>query len=75
MKKSIATNYFYNAAYQGLSMVTQLIITPYISRVLGADGIGIYSYELSAVTYFVLFATFAAMSVIGRLSNAAVTPW
>ncbi len=58
MKKSIANNYFYNAAYQGLSMVTPLIITPYISRVLGADGIGIYSYELSAVTYFVLFATF-----------------
>ncbi len=58
MKKSIANNYIYNAAYQGLSMVTPLIITPYISRVLGADGIGIYSYELSAVTYFVLFATF-----------------
>lgn len=39
-------------------MITPLIITPYISRVLGADGIGFYSYELSVVTYFVLFATF-----------------
>ncbi|MFX7845520.1 oligosaccharide flippase family protein, partial [Acinetobacter baumannii] len=33
-----------------------LITAPYISRILGPDRIGIYSYTQSLVTYFVLFA-------------------
>jgi len=33
-----------------------LVSTPYLSRVLGADGIGTYSYAYSIVSYFILFA-------------------
>lgn len=56
-KKSIAKNYIYNLIYQLLSIVLPLITTPYLSRVLGAEPIGIYGYTLSIVTYFVLFGS------------------
>ena len=56
-KKSIKKNYIYNTCYQILMLLTPLITTPYISRVLGADGIGQVSYAESIVSYFVLFAT------------------
>lgn len=56
-KKSIAKNYIYNLVYQVLILVLPLITTPYLSRVLGAEGIGIYSYTYSIVTYFILFGS------------------
>lgn len=57
MKKSLTKNYIYNLIYQLLIIVLPLITTPYLSRVLGADGVGIYSYTLSITTYFVLFGS------------------
>ena len=54
-KKSIAKNYLYNLTYQILTLILPLITTPYVSRVLGAEGIGIYSYTYSIVSYFILF--------------------
>ena len=56
-KKSIKKNYILNAGYQVLLLITPLITAPYISRVLGADSIGQYSYANSIVSYFTLFAT------------------
>lgn len=56
-KKSIKKNYIYNLFYQVLLLVTPLITTPYVSRVLGADKIGEVSYTESVVSYFVMFAT------------------
>ena len=52
-------NFFYNVAYQVLILILPLITTPYISRVLGADGIGIYSY-----TYSIAY-TFALVMLLG----------
>lgn len=54
-KKSITENYVYNLTYQILLIFLPLITTPYVSRILGAENIGIYGYTLSIVTYFVLF--------------------
>jgi len=56
-KKSIAKNYIYNMIYQVLILILPLITTPYLSRVLGAEGIGIYSYTYAIVTYFILFGS------------------
>ena len=56
-KKSIKKNYIYNLTYQILAILTPLITAPYLSRVLGADGVGTYSYIESVSSYFVLFAT------------------
>ena len=46
MKKSIKKNYIYNLLYQMMVLILPLITTPYISRVIGAVGIGIYSYTM-----------------------------
>lgn len=56
-KKSVAKNYIYNLIYQILVLILPVITTPYLSRVLGAEGIGIYSYTISIVTYFILFGS------------------
>ena len=55
-KKSIKKNYIYNLTYQILLLITPLITTPYLSRVLGADGVGTVSFAESIVSYFTLFA-------------------
>lgn len=57
MKKSIAKNYIYNLAYQLLAILLPLVTTPYLSRVLGAEPIGIFGYTVSIVTYFILFGS------------------
>ena len=54
--QSIKLNYVLNTAYQVLTLITPLITAPYISRVLGADGVGIYSYTTSVVAFFTMFA-------------------
>lgn len=53
---SVKKNFMYNLSYQILTMIIPLIMTPYISRVIGAEGVGIQSYTYSIVNYFVLFA-------------------
>ena len=54
--KSLKKNLTYQTIYQVLVTITPLITSPYLSRKLGAAGLGIYSYTQSIVNYFVLFA-------------------
>ena len=56
-KKSITKNYIYNLIYQIIVLILPFITTPYVSRILGAEAIGIYSYTISIVTYFILFGS------------------
>lgn len=60
--ESIKKNYIYNTLYQILTLITPLITAPYISRVLGSNGVGIYSFTNSIVTYFTLFAALGTVS-------------
>ena len=48
-------NLIYNIIYQLLILILPLITMPYVSRVLGADGIGTYSYTYSIAYYFMIF--------------------
>lgn len=57
MNKSIKKNYFYNLFYQVLVILLPIFSTPYLSRTLGADGIGTYSYTISISTYFILLGS------------------
>ena len=57
MKKSITKNYIYNLIYQILLIIIPIITTPYVSRVLGADGVGKFSFSNSIASYFVIFAS------------------
>lgn len=57
MNKSILKNLSYNVMLQIVLMVLPLISIPYVSRVLGADGIGAYSFTLSMTQYFIILGT------------------
>lgn len=70
-KKSVTVNYLLNTAYQILILIVPLVTTPYISRTLGADGVGIYSYTYSIVSYFLIFAILGT-STYGQRSIAYV---
>lgn len=53
---NVKKNFIYQVLYQILLIILPLITSPYISRVLGPDGIGIYSYTYSITSVFVIFA-------------------
>lgn len=55
--KKIIKNYLYNSLYQIFTLITPLVTTPYISRVLGVENIGIYGYSLSITTYFMVMGS------------------
>lgn len=54
--KDLRKNYLYNSIYQIFSIIVPLLTTPYVSRVMGPSGIGMYSYTHSISHYFVLFS-------------------
>lgn len=58
MDKNIFKNYIYNLGYQVILLVVPVIVSPYISRVLGAELIGAYSFTQSIVSYFILLGSF-----------------
>ncbi|MEJ1294743.1 oligosaccharide flippase family protein [Latilactobacillus sakei] len=49
--KKIFSNIMYNGIYQLLIIVLPFITVPYISRVLGAESVGVYSYVNSIPTF------------------------
>lgn len=51
----VIKNYLYNLMYQIITIILPIITVPYISRILGADGIGKYSISNAYAQYFVLF--------------------
>lgn len=55
-KISVKKNFLYNISYQLISALVPIILTPYIARVLTANGVGISSYITANVTYFQLFS-------------------
>lgn len=55
-KHNLQKNYIANTTYQVLCLLIPLFTIPYLSRVLGAEGIGLYSFNNSIASYFVLFA-------------------
>lgn len=70
-KNSVTANYIYNMIFQVLNLLIPFITTPYVSRVLKADNIGIYSYTYSIITTFVLFGSLG-IATYGQKEIAAV---
>ena len=56
MARSIKRNFIYSASYQILNVLVPLITTPWLSRTIGAEGNGMFTYTQSIANYFVLFA-------------------
>ncbi|MDE6758675.1 MAG: flippase [Clostridia bacterium] len=55
-KRSLKYNFIFSLISQILNLITPLITAPYLARVLHEVGTGQYSYSISIVTYFMLFA-------------------
>ena len=53
---NVKKNLIYQSIYRVLTIITPLITSPYLSRVLGANELGRYSYTMSIVSYFNLIA-------------------
>ncbi len=54
-QNSIKKNFIYNVLYQALVIFIPLITSPYLTRVIGAEGLGIYTFTQSYAHYFILF--------------------
>lgn len=53
----LKSNIIYNLSFQILILILPLITAPYLSRVLGVDGTGTYSYVFSVAYYFQIATT------------------
>ena len=62
----VKRNYILNTSFQVLRLIVPLVVTPYISRVLGAEGVGTFSYTYSIQYYFSLFAALGVSAYGGR---------
>ncbi|WP_444195881.1 oligosaccharide flippase family protein, partial [Catenibacterium sp.] len=54
MKNSVKKNLLYQSFYEIIIIILPLLTSPYISRVLGAENLGIFSYTYSVAYYFQL---------------------
>ena len=69
--KKIRENLFYNILYKIINIAVPFILTPYISRILGADGMGRYSYAFTIAGYFVLI-TLLGLNQYGNRTVAEI---
>ncbi len=53
---SVKLNFLYKMLYEVLVLLLPFITSPYVSRVIGAEGLGTYSYSHSVAYYFVLLS-------------------
>ena len=59
----LTVNYFYNAALTVSSYAINLILFPYVARVLGVDGLGQTGFVSDCVHYFMSFAVLGITTV------------
>lgn len=52
---SVKSNFIWNSAYQVVRIATPLVTTPYLTRVLGSEALGTYSYTYTIALYFTYF--------------------
>jgi len=57
MSNSVRKNYAYSAFVQIYGLLISLATSPYISRKLGPEGVGINAYVIAVVSYFLMFGT------------------
>ena len=55
MRSNVKSNLIYQSFYEIIIIILPLLTSPYISRVLGAENLGIFSYTYSVAYYFQLF--------------------
>lgn len=71
MDKKLGYNVIFNIGYNILTIIVPFITAPYLGRVLGAHGVGTYTYAQTMASYFVMVGTLG-ISNYGNRSIAAV---
>lgn len=59
-------NIAYNVVFQILNIIVPLFTAPYVFRILGKEGIGIYGYTFSIAHYFSLFCMLGILNYGNR---------
>lgn len=59
----IKKNIFYSAFLTSANYIFQFITFPYVSRVLGPDGMGIFNFTQSYVNYFMMFCSLGIINL------------
>ena len=69
--KSLKMNVMLNGLQQLVTLLLPFVTVPYLTRVIGKEGIGTYSYTNSIIQYFILFGTIG-LSLYGTREIAYV---
>ena len=72
-RTSVAKNFVFNSLYQILRVLTPLVTTPYLARVLGGELMGEFSYTQSVAIYFTQFASLGIMKYGARAIATTTT--
>lgn len=64
---TVKKNYIYNLLYYFTNIFISIVLLPYVSRVLGSEGVGTYSYTYNIVMYFALFSLLGIKNYGNRL--------
>ena len=70
MKSKLKTNFLYSSAYQILLILLPLITAPYIARVIGSEGVGVYAYTYSIASFFSMFGMLGIANYGNRIIAA-----
>lgn len=70
LKPSLKKNIVLSLLIQIVGYISPLIVSPYISRVLGPEQIGIYSFSYTYAHYFVLFVMFGFLNLGSKLISS-----
>jgi len=71
MNRNLLKNYLFYILYQVLTILTPIIVVPYTTRVIGANGLGINAFTSSIVQWFVIFGIMG-ISMYGNKEIARV---
>lgn len=66
---SVKSNFLWNTSYQVIRILTPIVTTPYLARVLGSEALGTYSYTYTVATYF----TYFCLMGLGQYGNREIS--
>lgn len=72
-KRSIANNFILQFLYRILIYVAPLIVSPYLTRVIGNKGLGVYQFSYTIAYYFVLLSMLGIEKYGQRLIATSVS--
>lgn len=71
-KHGLAKNFIFQLTYQAMMMLLPLVLSPFLTRTLQEEALGIYSYVNSIAYYFYLFANLGIAKYGQRLISQNV---